>query len=196
MANNYQSERGRPNGQSANQTSGVLNKKSDRIPIASKTDKKNILPANNLPTEKPAKEKPTPIPFEMAANDKLPAWYASGVEFIDRFVKVGDLDSALTACERLIETRTGLPSEIYTRAAVLSFLSGRDLDEVGSYINLGTADGFRLSSRNLPGGSLERYLSSAERRLFLDTVASFRQKALHGDLTDDQKKIIETLLQL
>jgi len=183
-----------------------FNRKSDRVPMPSKNEKRNKKNANVLaegmrPVGKQAEEKlvpvkPTPTPLILDANDKLPIWLVSGTEFIDRYVKAGEISDALTSCERLIETRSGLPNDIYTRAAVLSFLDGRTMDEVGVYVGLGTADGGRLSSRELPGGSLEKYLSPAERRRFTERVVLLRLKERVGEMSDDEKKLIAALLQL
>ena len=154
-----------------------------------------VQPANNL-AAKIVEPKPTPIPMVWDANGKAPTWLISAVDFIDRFVKAGDVSDALGACERLVATRSELPSDIYTRAAVLAFLEGRNLDEVGAYVALGTSDGMRLSSRNLPGGSLEKYLNPTERRRFTETVTRLRSQALIGAMSDEHKMVVEALLEL
>lgn len=184
--------------ESANPSNGMIGKKQDRIPMNVKNAKKaanGAQPGNNF-AAKIVESKPTPTPMVWDADGKAPTWLVSAVEFIDRFVKAGDVSDALRACERLVETRSELPSDIYTRAAVLAFLEGRNLDEVGSYVALGTADGARLSSRNLPGGSLEKYLNPAERRRFTETVARLRSQALSGAMSDEHKMVVETLLEL
>ncbi len=184
--------------ESANPSAGKTNKKQDRVPMNAKTAKKaanGAQPANNL-AAKIVEPKPTPIPMVWDANGKAPAWLVSAIDFIDRFVKAGDVSDALSACERLVATRSELPSDIYTRAAVLAFLEGRNLDDVGAYVALGTADGMRLSSRYLPGGSLEKYLNPTERRRFTETVARLRSQALSGAMSDEHKLIVEALLAL
>ncbi len=184
--------------ESANPSNGTISKKQDRIPMNARNARKGAnggQPGNNL-AAKIVESKPTPTPMVWDANGKAPTWLVSAVEFIDRFVKAGDVSDALGACERLVATRSELPSDIYTRAAVLAFLEGRNLDEVGSYVALGTADGTRLSSRNLPGGSLEKYLNPVERRRFTETVARLRSQALSGALSDEHKMVVESLLEL
>ncbi|MCY2975855.1 MAG: hypothetical protein NTW52_14465 [Planctomycetota bacterium] len=184
--------------ESANPSAGKTNRKQDRIPMNAKNARKvanGVQPANNL-AAKIVEPKPTPIPMVWDANGKAPTWLISAVDFIDRFVKAGDVSDALGACERLVATRSELPSDIYTRAAVLAFLEGRNLDEVGAYVALGTSDGMRLSSRNLPGGSLEKYLNPTERRRFTETVTRLRSQALNGAMSDEHKMVVEALLEL
>jgi hypothetical protein len=203
LVSNMRNEQELTASESANPSAGKTNKKQDRVPMNAKATKKaakgaqpaNNLAANNL-AAKIVESKPTPIPMTWDANGKAPAWLVSAVDFIDRFVKAGDVSDALSACERLVTTRSELPSDIYTRTAVLAFLEGRSLDEVGSYVALGTADGMRLSSRNLPGGSLEKYLNPTERRRFTETVARLRSQALSGAMSDEHKLIVEALLEL
>lgn len=198
LVSNMRNEQALTRSESANPSAGVMNKKQDRIPMNARTAKKSLdaaEPANNLPA-RIVEQKPTPTPIVWDANGKTPAWLVSAIEFIDRFVKAGDISDALGACERLVATRAGLPSDIYTRAAVLSFLEGRNLDEVGNYVALGTVDGTRLSSRSLPGGSLEKYLTTIERRRFTETVARLRAQALNGSMSDEHKQIVEALLAL
>jgi len=198
LVSNMRSEQELTKSESANPSAGVMNKKQDRLPMNAKTAKKPLdaaEPANNLPA-RIVEQRPTPTPIVWDANGKAPAWLISAIDFIDRFVKAGDISDALGACERLVATRAGLPSDIYTRAAVLAFLEGRSLDEVGNYVALGTADGTRLSSRSLPGGSLEKYLTPIERRRFTETVARLRTQALNGSMSDEHRQVVEALLAL
>jgi hypothetical protein len=198
LVKNIRSEQERSRYESANPTPGLANRRSDRIPMNNKGNKKTLevaQPGIALPV-RIVESKPTPIPLTMDANGKLPTWLVSAIEFIDRFVKSGDISGALASCDRLTSTRTGLPSDIYTRAAVLAFLEGRDLDEVGTYVSLGSAEGARLSSRSLPGGSLEKYLTPAERRRFVETVTRLRGQAIAGALSDEHKAVVEALLDL
>jgi hypothetical protein len=198
LVSNMQSEQELTASESANPSTGMVNRKQDRIPMNTRVNRRaanGAQPANNL-AAKIVEPKPTPIPIVWDANGKAPAWLVSAIDFIDRFVKAGDVSDALGACERLVATRSELPSEIYTRAAVLAFLEGRSLDEVGTYVSLGTADGTRLSSRNLPGGSLEKYLNPTERRRFTETVARLRSQARSGAMSEEHKLVVEALLEL
>jgi len=198
LVSNIRNEQELTKSESANPSAGVMNKRLDRIPMNARTANKKLdaaEAANNLPA-RIVEQKPTPTPIVWDANGKAPTWLVSSIDFIDRFVKAGDISDALAACERLVATRSGLPSDIYTRAAVLAFLEGRSLDEVGNYVALGSVDGTRLSSRNLPGGSLEKYLTPIERRRFTETVARLRAQALNGSMSDEHRQVVEALLEL
>jgi hypothetical protein len=198
LVNNMRIEQEISASESANPSAVVPNKKQDRIPMNAKPARNAAAgaePGKNI-AARIVEAKPTPMPLELAANGKAPMWLVSAIDFIDRFVKAGDVSDALGACERLVATRSGLPGDIYTRAAVLAFLEGRNLDEVGSYVAMGTADGTRLSSKNLPGGSLEKYLNPGERRRFTETVARLRSQAINGTMSDEHKMIVEALLAL